>query len=135
MTETEKLITDLKKAVKFARSADGSLDYYKVNDELAKLFERSSDSSKSLANAIFDYWEKEHVTSSKSFVEGNEPTEDNIRLLGAFNAFLNKSDELEELVSNEDWREIGVLVNYEAEDMEIGELTELMSILVDHGAI
>lgn len=135
MTETEKLITDLKKAVKFARSSDGSLDYYKVNDDLASLFERASDSSKSLANAIFDYWEKEHVTSSEAFVQGNEPTEDNLRLLGAFNAFLNKSDELEELVSKDDWREIGVLVNYEAEDMDIGELTELMSVLVDHGAI
>lgn len=134
MTETEKLITDLKKAVKFARAADGSLDYYKVNDELASLFEKSSHTSKSLANAVFDYWEKEHVVNSQDFIEG-ELSESNLNLLGAYNAYLNKSDEFEDLISQDDWHEIGVLVNYEAEDMDIDELTQLMSVLLDHGAI
>ena len=135
MTVAEKLITDVKKAVKYARGADGNLDYYKVNDDIAGIFERASLTSKSLTLAVFDMWEKDHVTSSAEFTEGNEPTEDNINLLAAYLAFLNKSDEFTELISDDDWNELGTLVNYEAEDMDIEELTELMKILVDHGAI
>ena len=49
-------------------------------------------------------------------------------------AFLNNSDEDQDLISDEDWQEIGRLVNYEAEDLPVNILQELMMVLVSKGA-
>ena len=49
-------------------------------------------------------------------------------------AFLENSDEYQELISDSDWEEFGRLVNFEAEDLDVGVLQDLMKILVSKGA-
>ena len=44
------------------------------------------------------------------------------------------SDEYQELISDDDWQEFGRLVNFEAEDLDVGVLQDLMKILVSKGA-
>jgi hypothetical protein len=47
---------------------------------------------------------------------------------------LNNEEENREKFSEKDWQEIGELVNYEAEDMPLDQLQNLMQVLVAHGA-
>ena len=41
---------------------------------------------------------------------------------------------MNDLLSQEDWEEMGRLIDYEAEDLPVELLQELMAILVSHGA-
>ena len=63
-----------------------------------------------------------------------EPSDENTGKLAAMLAFLNNSDEDQDLITDEDWQEIGHLVNYEAEDLPVNILQELMMVLVSKGA-
>ena len=63
-----------------------------------------------------------------------EPSEDNLNHLAAFLAFLGNSDELDSCIVDKDWEELADAVKYEAEDLPIDILQDLMSILVSHGA-
>lgn len=134
MTDVEKFTSDVAKLKKMDRHENNNTnDYQRLSNPLADLFAKSSQVEKSLAGTIFDYWEKTYIWNQTDLSE--VPTEDDINKLSAFLAFLNNSDELSELVTDEDWKNLAELVNYEAEDMDIGKLTELMAILVDHHAL
>ena len=49
-------------------------------------------------------------------------------------AFLEDSDEFQNLLIQKDWQELGDLVNYEAEDLPVDVLQSLMRVLVEKGA-
>ena len=49
-------------------------------------------------------------------------------------SFLENSEEDYELLTEQDWQELGDLVNYEADDLPIDTLQGLMSTLVSKGA-
>ena len=85
-----------------------------------------------LPGSIFEYWEEKYVLNSPDLTY--EPSAENAAKLGAMLAFLDNSDEDQELITDEDWQEIGRLVNYEAEDLPVDILQELMSVLVSKGA-
>ncbi len=134
MTDIEKFTSDVAKLKKMDRHEHNNVnDYNRLSDPLANLFARSSQVDKSLAGTIFDYWEKNYIWNQADLTEA--PADDAIAKLAAFLAFLNNSDENSELVSKEDWKNLAELVNFEAEDMDIEKLTELMAILVDHHAL
>ena len=86
----------------------------------------------SLANSIFEYWENEYIFTSANKKE--EPTEENKNRLAAMLAFMENSDEFEDLLTDKDWQELGDTVGYEAEDLPVDLLQDLMKILVSHGA-
>ena len=63
----------------------------------------------------------------------NEPSEENLLKLVAFLALLQSENATEqdfEALTEKDWNEIKDLVNYEAEDLPLDLLNDLMSILV-----
>lgn len=134
MTDVEKFISDVAKLKKMDRhDHNNENDYNRLSNPLCDLFAKSSQVEKSLAGTIFDYWEKNYIWNQADLSE--VPSDQDIAKLAAFLAFLNNSDENSELVTQEDWENMAELVNYEAEDMDIGKLTELMAILVDHHAL
>ncbi len=134
MTDVEKFTSDVAKLKKMDRHDNNNTnDYQRLSNPLAELFAKSSQDEKSLAGTIFDYWEKTYIWSKTDLSE--TPTDTEIAKLSAFLAFLNNSDELSDQVTDDDWKNLAELVNYEAEDMDIGKLTELMAILVDHHAL
>lgn len=134
MTDVEKFTSDVAKLKKMDRHEHNNTnDYNRLSNPLASLFARASQVEQSLANTIFDYWEKTYIWNQTDLSE--VPSDDDIAKLAGFLAFLNNSDENCELVTDEDWRNLAELVNFEAEDMDISKLTELMSILVDHHAL
>jgi hypothetical protein len=91
-----------------------------------------SDSPVSLTDSVFAYWEKTYIYTSSDIQ--NEPTENNLNKLSSMLAFLSNSDENQELLTQEDWKELSELVNYEAEDLPLDVLQDLMGILVSKGA-
>lgn len=133
MTDIGKFLSDVEKIKKHDRQNNGGKpDYNRIAQNLRNLFERSTSCPGELPGSIYEYWENEYILKSENIQE--EPTNDNSSKLGAFLAFLDNSDEDQNLISEADWQEIGNLVGYEAEDLPVDILQELMMILVSKGA-
>ena len=133
MTDISKFLSDIQKTLKHDRQNNGGKsDYNRVKNDLRRLFERNAVAVGELADSVFEYWENEYIYRSSDLAW--EPSEENQNRLAAYLAFLENSDELQELVSNDDWQELGRLVNFEAEDLDVGVLQDLMKILVSKGA-
>ncbi|MCQ2576736.1 MAG: hypothetical protein MJ162_08315 [Treponema sp.] len=133
MTDIRKFLADVEKSKKMCRQNNGgAYDYHKLADNLQRLFNRASGCPTELPDTIFNYWENAYVLNSPDLQ--NEPSSDHLEKLAAMLAFLNNSDEMSELLTDEDWQEIGSLVGYEADDLPIDILQDLMKILVEHNA-
>lgn len=133
MTDIAKFLTDAKKILKFDRQNNsGKSDFDRIENNLRSLFDRSTSCPGQLPNTVFAYWVSEYVATSADMKA--EPTDENLDRLAAMLAFLENSDEGQEMLTDDDWQEIGELVNDEAEDLPINVLQDLMSILVSKGA-
>ena len=133
MTDINKFLSDVEKIQKHDRQNNGGKsDYNRVKNDLRRLFERNAAAVGELADSVFEYWENEYIYRSADL--DWEPNEDNRNRLAAYLAFLENSDEYQELISDDDWNELGRLVNFEAEDLDVDVLQDLMKILVSKGA-
>ena len=133
MTDINKFLSDVEKIQKHDRQNNGGKsDYNRVKNDLRRLFERNAAAVGELADSVFEYWENEYIYRSADL--DWEPNEDNRNRLAAYLAFLENSDEYQELISDDDWTELGRLVNFEAEDLDVDVLQDLMKILVSKGA-
>ena len=133
MTDINKFLSDVEKTLKHDRQNNGGKsDYKRVKDDLRRLFERNAAAVGELADSVFEYWENEYIYRSADLEW--QPDEENRNRLAAYLAFLENSDEFQELISDSDWEEFGRLVNFEAEDLDVGVLQDLMKILVSKGA-
>ena len=133
MTDINKFLSDVEKTLKHDRQNNGGKsDYKRVKDDLRRLFERNAAAVGELADSVFEYWENEYIYHSADLEW--QPDEENRNRLAAYLAFLENSDEFQELISDSDWEEFGRLVNFEAEDLDVGVLQDLMKILVSKGA-
>lgn len=131
MTDIRKFFADIERIKKHARQNNsGICDYNLIQNELRNLFARTANCSNSLTYSIFSYWENEYIFKSENFAE--EPSSFSLGKLVAILAFLDNSDEDEDLLSQDDWNELAELVNYEAEDLPVEMLQDLMKILVSH---
>ncbi|MBP5520476.1 MAG: hypothetical protein J6X84_07860 [Treponema sp.] len=133
MTDINKFLSDVQKSLKHDRQNNsGKSDYNRVKNDLRRLFERNAFAVGELSDSVFEYWENEYIYRSENLA--NEPSSENQNRLAAFLAFLESSDEYQELISDKDWNELGRLVNFEAEDLDVDVLQDLMKILVSKGA-
>ena len=133
MTDIGKFLSDVEKLKKHDRQNNGGKpDYNRIADDLRRLFERSTSCPGELPGSIYEYWENTYIFNGADLTY--EPSADNAAKLGAFLAFLDNSDEDRDLITTDDWQELGRLVNYEAEDLPVDILQELMMVLVSKGA-
>ena len=133
MTDISKFLSDIQKSLKHDRQNNsGKSDYNRVKNDLRRLFERNAAAVGELADSVFEYWENEYIYRSADLTW--EPSEENQNRLAAYLAFLENSDEYQELISDADWDEFGRLVNFEAEELDVDVLQDLMKILVSKGA-
>jgi len=133
MTDIRKFLTDVEKSKKICRQNNsGNYDYYKVAEDIRKLFNRATSCPTELPNTIYGYWENAYVLNSPELE--NEPTADHLDKLAAMLAFMDNSDEMQEILTDADWQEISELVNCEAEDLPVDMLQDMMMILVSKGA-
>ena len=133
MTDINKFLSDVQKSLKYDRQNNGGKsDYNRVKNELRRLFERNASAVGELADSVFEYWENEYIYKSADLAY--QPDENNQNRLAAYLAFLENSDEYQDLISDDDWNEFGRLVNFEAEELDVDVLQDLMKILVSKGA-
>ena len=133
MTDIGKFLSDVEKVKKHARQNNGGTSNYDaIKEDLRNLFERATSCPGELPGSIFEYWEKEYIYNCPDLTY--EPSDENANKLGAFLAFLDNSDEDQNLISDKDWSEIGQLVNYESEELPVDVLQDLIMILVSKGA-
>ena len=133
MTDIGKFLSDVQKIMKHDRQNNsGKSDYSRIKDDLRNLFERATSCPGELPGSVYEYWESEYIYNSPDM--SLEPSEEHAGKLGAFLAFLDNSDEDQNLISDHDWQEIGHLVNYEAEELPVDVLQDLMMVLVSKGA-
>ncbi len=133
MTDINKFLSDIQKSLKHDRQNNsGKSDYNRVKNDLRRLFERNAATVGELADSVYEYWENEYIYNSSDI--NAEPSEENQNRLAAYLAFLENSDEYQDLISDSDWQEFGRLVNFEAEELDVDILQDLMKILVSKGA-
>lgn len=133
MTDIGKFLSDIQRIKKHDRqNHSGNPDYNRIFRDLNSLFLRSTSCPADLARSVFEYWENEYIFNSKNQKE--EPSEENSQKLAAMLAFLEDSDEFQNLLTQKDWQELRDLVNYEAEDLPVDILQSLMRVLVEKGA-
>lgn len=133
MTDIGKFLSDIQRIKKHDRqNHSGNPDYNRIFRDLNNLFLRSTSCPADLARSVFEYWENEYIFNSQNQKE--EPSEENSQKLAAMLAFLEDSDEFQNLLTQKDWQELRDLVNYEAEDLPVDVLQSLMRVLVEKGA-
>mgnify|MGYP003524491748 CR=1 FL=1 len=86
-----------------------------------------------IMNTSMKIWENFSAVRQAA-LQKEEPTEENKNRLAAMLAFMENSDEFEDLLTDKDWQELGDTVGYEAEDLPVDLLQDLMKSLVSHGA-
>ena len=101
--------------------------------EIGNRFASSYKNFGALPEGISQYWLENKVLSSSDISQ--EPTEDTINWILDADDFLSAEKDKTYCFSKTDWEEIRELVNAEACDLDINLLSDLMSIIVENGAL
>ncbi len=132
MTTIEKFLADIQKTVKYDRANNGGrYDGKRACTQIARLFERNNPNVGNVARQIADYWLNTYVLASDDL--DNQPSQDNILRIKAFQSFID-NDESEDIsiLSTDDWENLRDFVNFEAEDLPLDALQNMMSMILDH---
>ena len=132
MTNIGKFLSDIEKIKKISRQKGVTGGYNSIREELCRLFENAATCPTDLPHSLFEYWENSCIFTSSDLTW--EPEQAHCEKLAAMLAFMEDSDEYFDTLTNEDWQEIGRLVNFEAEDLPVDILQQLMTVLVSKGA-
>ena len=128
MDSIQKLNSDILKVKKHHLAENsGAINLPKLCDEITKLFVSSNRGIESLARSFADYWANKYVLSG----QGSELTEKSISVLISMQALFENEVSLTDSLDSEDWKELCELTNYEAEDLPLDFLNNLMMIFVD----
>ena len=134
MTDIEKFRSDIQRIMKHERAENGGrYNARHACEQAADLLRTNAQGLGELPGSLASYWLSTYIDCSST--PGDEPTQEHIDKLGAMMSFLECSTEDGDLLSNADWKEIGRLTGYEAEDIPIDVLSGLMTILVDRRAV
>lgn len=134
MTDIQKFRADIQRLIKHERAENnGRYNAQKICIDIANLFQKETTVPGALPQSCTEYWKRTYI--DESTLPENEPTQENIDKLAAILSFLEGTEEDEELLSDEDWRMLGELVNYEAEALPLDILQTLMSTIVSKGAL
>lgn len=129
MDNIQKFASDIEKIRKHSsRPYNGEA----VCREVQSLFERSFRHAQNLARSYADYWFNTYIASSAD--AANEPSKDSTDKLVSMYALLENDRTQLSALSPDDYKELCSLTNYEAEDIPLDMLNELMSIFLDNQA-
>ena len=128
MDSIQKFYSDIEKIKKHSRPYDGNA----VCGEIKNLFERQFRGFTSLAASIADYWFKEYASLEQP---SEMPSDKSVEKLGAMYALLENDLTSIDSLDEHDFKELCALVNYEAEELPLDLLNDLMAVFVDHGSL
>jgi hypothetical protein len=124
MNSTQKFDADIRKILKQRESA---------LSRVVEAFCGNFSHIQNLARGIGDYWLKKYIEPSAS--PNEEPTREHIDwLLDAF-SFLSGDEDDFTAITLDDWKEIRDIISCEADGIPLKTLTQLMSCVVDKGAL
>lgn len=126
MDKTQKFSADLQRIKKRNRNGD-SFNMDGALKDIESLFSSQNPQCKNLAFSLFDWWKNE-------FVRGPELEGPALEKIIALEAFLNCEEDTGAL-SAEDWIRVKDEVGYEAENLPLDLLSEMMKTIVEKGGI
>ena len=133
MTDLQKFFADADRIKKHERADNGgSYDAVRATEKIIALFVSNNPNMGTLPDSFADYWKKTYIDSSANLE--NEPTSENLDKLGAMQSLLDGETFSTECLSNDDWKELCSLSNFEAEDLPMEALEKMMMIFVDKQA-
>ena len=133
MDSIQKFESDIAKTKKHERAAGSVYDGEKTCRKICQLFERNNPDCQALAVSWANYWMEKYILPSQELNE--EPTEKNTAIIVAMQALMDNEVSLTDALSQEDWKELCSLTNYESEEMDMDKLNDLMIIFVDKNAL
>ena len=132
----QKFSSDVEKIKKHYRAEHQTYNGEEVCNQVAAFFEQQNRDVASLAHSYASYWKEAYILPSQNMEE--EPTREHIDLLAAMMALLldvEDSWQFTECFTQEDWKQLCQLTNYEAEDLPLELLSSLMKNFVDNQAV
>jgi len=134
MTDTQQFLSEAKKIIKHERADNGGrYNGRAVCDKLVRLLENRNSAMGDLPHSVGDFWLNTYILPSAD--AANEPSDVHLEKLSAFNAFLAGEDDENGSLTEDDWKNLQELVNYEAEDLPLDTLEKMMGIIVDKGIL
>lgn len=135
MTTIDKFITDIQKAIKYDRANNGGhYDAKRACTQVAKLFANNNRNLGSLGVSIGDYWLNTYILASEDLE--NEPSEQNIERIKAFQNFVDSDEEADySVLTADDWETLRDFVDDEAEELDLDSLQSMMSLILANGAL
>lgn len=134
MDNNSKFYADIQRILKHDRANNnGNFNPERACKEIGNRFASSYKNFGALPEGIAQYWLENKVLSSSDI--NQEPTEDTINWILDADDFLSAEKDKTYCFSKTDWEEIRELVNAEACDLDINLLSDLMSIIVENGAL
>lgn len=132
--DTQKFLADIQKIKKHDRADNGGhYDGKRVCEQIVKLFINNNRGMANLPREIADYWLNTYVMASADLV--NEPSEVNTNKLVEFQLFLDGEEDSYANINSDDWENLRDFVNFEAEELDLDSLQNMMSIVLDKGAL
>ena len=135
MTTIDKFLSDIQKTIKYDRANNGGhYDAKRACTQIARLFATNNRNIGSLAVSISDYWLNTYILGSQDLT--NEPTEENIERIKAFQNFVDNAEEEDfSILTDDDWETLRDFVDDEAEDLDLDALQNMMGIILANGAL
>lgn len=134
MTHAELFEANVRRIRKYDRSEHaGVYNAARVCTKIMAAFEKENPDLRALFRAAAEYWHEKYIAPSEEF--DNEPTDAHVRWLSdAIELFDGKNPE-NCVFTDEDWRNVCELVNYEASDIPLELLSAMMTVFLDRNAV
>ena len=135
MNTIDKFLSDIQKTIKYDRANNGGhYDAKRACTQIAKLFETNNRNLGSLAVSISDYWLNTYILGSADLA--NEPDEENIGRIKAFQSFCDADEEADySILTADDWENLRDFVDDEAENLDLDALQNMMNLILQNGAL
>ena len=135
MSDVSKFLSDIQRIKKHVRADNGgNYDGNKVCEQISRLFERNNRNVQDLAVSLSDYWFNTYVLASSDLA--NEPSEENMNRITAFQYFLDGDGEEDySILTADDWETLRDFANDCAEDIDLDTLQGMMTIILNNGAL
>lgn len=135
MNSIDKFLSDIQKTLKYDRANNGGhYDAKRACTQIAKLFENNNRHLGTLATSLGDYWLGTYILGSEDLA--NEPSEQNIERIKAFQNFCDNDGEADfSILTSDDWENLRDFVDEEADTLDLDSLQNMMGLILANGAL
>lgn len=135
MNSIDKFLSDIQRTLKHDRANNGGhYDTRRACTQITRLFEQNNKQLGNLASSLGNYWLNTYILASADLQ--NEPSEENIGRIKAFQSFIDNDESADfSILTADDWETLRDFVDDEAGDLDLDSLQNMMSLILAHGAL